>query len=55
MIMIAETSFEMTVHAIGKSFAGNNVVTIFCEMIIQTLMIFLEVFNEETSHRIFFT
>ncbi len=55
MIMIAETDFEMTVHIICESIAGNNFVTIFCKVIKQTLMIFLEVFNKETSDRIMFT
>jgi hypothetical protein len=55
MIMIAETAFEMTVHIICESIASDNFITIFCKMIKQTLMIFLEVFNMETSDRIMFT
>ncbi len=54
MVMIAETAFEMTVHIICESIAGDNFVTIFCKMIKQTLMIFLEMFNKETSNRIMF-
>ncbi len=55
MVMIVETAFEMTVHIICESIAGDNFVTIFCKMIKQTLMIFLEMFNKETSDRIMFT
>ncbi len=55
MVMIAETAFEMTVHIICESIAGNNFVTFFCKMIKQTLVIFLEIFNQETSNRIMFT
>ncbi len=55
MVMIAETALEMTVHIICESIAGNNFITIFCKMIKQTLMIFLEMFNKETSNRIMFT
>ncbi len=55
MVMIAETTFEKTVHIICESIAGDNFVTIFCKMIKQTLMIFLEMFNKETSDRIMFT
>ncbi len=52
MIMIAETAFEMTVLIISETLASNHFVTIFCKTIKQTLMIFLEVFNKETSDRI---
>ncbi len=55
MVLIAETAFEVTDHIICESIAGDNFVTIFCKMIKQTLMIFIEMFNKETSNRIMFT
>ncbi len=54
MVMNAVIPFEMTVQIISKLLASNNFITIFCKMIIQTLVILLEVFNKETSNRIFF-
>ena len=54
MVMNAVTAFEMTVQIISKLLAHDNFVTIFYKMIIQTLVILLEVFNKETSNRIFF-
>jgi hypothetical protein len=51
MVMNAVTTFEMTVQINSKSLAGNNFVTIFCKMIVQTLVILLEVFNKDTSSR----
>ncbi len=55
MVMNAVTTFEMTVQINSKLLAGNNFVTMFCKMIVQTLVILLEVFNKDTSGRIFFT
>ena len=54
MVMNAVTAFEMTAQINSKSLSGNNFVTIFCKMIVQTLVILLEVFNKDTSGRIFF-
>ncbi len=54
MVMTAVTAFEMTVQINSKLLAGDNFVTIFCKMIVQTLVILLEVFNKDTYGRIFF-
>jgi hypothetical protein len=54
MVMHAVTAFEMTVQINSKLHAGNNLITIFCKMIVQTLVILLDVFNKDTSGRIFF-